>query len=153
MYRVGKFAHRHTFETAAAAVAVVALAGTMFAYANQAAVATRESASARTLANATMFEIHDRIKDLPGSLDAREAIVRIGLTYLDRMLAEGSRDASLRLEVADAYRRMGELQGSVLASNKGDTDGALKSYRSGLKAPGLEHSRPQRRHTQCGRCD
>ncbi len=134
MYRVRKFARRHMFGTAAATIAVISLTGALVAYAYQARVAKRESASARSLANAMMFEVHDRIKDLPGSLEAREAIVRLGLNYLDRILAEGSRDAALRREVASAYRRLGELQGSVLASNKGDTEGAMKSYRTGLKA-------------------
>jgi len=134
MYRATKFVRRHRGAVAAAVTMTVALSSGVVAYARQADVARQQSGEARALANAMMFDIHDMVKDLPGALKARENIIRVGLGYLDRLSAQSFKDAGLRTDLASAYLRMGEVQGAVMGSHTGDTEGALTSFRKGLQA-------------------
>lgn len=97
------------------------------------AVAAEKSAAARfnqvrSLANTFIHEIHDAIVDLPGSTKARELLVKTALEYLDRLAADAGGDDALQLELATAYVRIGDVQGSVRQANLGDTNGAMKSH-------------------------
>ena len=83
----------------------------------------------REVANSLMFEIHDSIRDLPGSTPARKLLVDRSLRYLDNLSREASGDASLQRELAAAYEKVGDVQGSPYFANLGDTPGALASYR------------------------
>jgi predicted Ser/Thr protein kinase len=138
-YRAGKFARRHRLALAAAAVAVLALTGGVAATVREARRARRAEASAerrfqevRTLANAFLFELHDEIRDLPGSTKARALLVRRGLEYLDRLSRESAGDRALRRELAEAYLRVGDVQGNPYMANLGDIPGALASYEKAI---------------------
>lgn len=102
-------------------------------------IASRERARAeqrfddvRRLANAYLFEVHDSIRDLPGSTPARQLLVTRGLEYLDKLAAEGQNRADLRREIANGYIRLGDVQGRPLNPNLGDTTNALASYQKAL---------------------
>jgi non-specific serine/threonine protein kinase/serine/threonine-protein kinase len=86
----------------------------------------------RTLANSLLFEIHDSIQDLPGSIPARKLLVESALRYLDDLAKESANDPSLQRELAIAYKRVGDVQGYPFRANLGDTSGALKSYTKAL---------------------
>jgi non-specific serine/threonine protein kinase/serine/threonine-protein kinase len=145
-YRSGKFIARHRIGVSAAAVAILAILGGAVATAWQARAAQRQAAIAgaeraraerrfndvRKLANAMIFEVHDSIEDLPGATRARRLIVERALTYLDSLAQESRDDASLQRELADAYRRIGDLQGGPYTANLGDTPAALRSYQRAL---------------------
>jgi eukaryotic-like serine/threonine-protein kinase len=95
--------------------------------------AERRFNDVRALANSLMFEVHDSIKDLPGSTPARKLIVDRALQYLNRLAAESQGDISLQRELAEAYERVGLVQGRYLQSSLGDTQGSLDSYRKALQ--------------------
>jgi serine/threonine protein kinase len=102
-YRAGKFIGRHTAGVAAALLVVLALIAGIIATSYQAHVANIERARAehrfnevRSLANAMMFEVHDKIAQLPGSTPARELIVGKALEYIDNLAHEAAGDPSLR---------------------------------------------------------
>jgi eukaryotic-like serine/threonine-protein kinase len=135
-YRAGKFARREKKIVAAAALLVLSLAGGMIASLREARIARLERARAerrfndvRTLADSLVFDVNDAIKDLPGSTSARELVVSKALTYLDGLAQEANGDLSLQRELAAAYERVGEVQGSFDNSNLGNTAGALASYK------------------------
>ena len=132
LYRTTKFVRRHPVGVAATVVVLCSMGFGLVAYARQAAIAKRQSAEARRLANAMIFNVHDKVQNLNGSLPARQEIVRLGLDYLDRMAAEAGEDAALRLEIAAGYNRLGNVQGDVFVAHTGDSNGALASYRKGL---------------------
>ncbi len=127
-YRTGKFARRHKYSIAAAALLVASLVGGIVATTYQARRADRRFQQVRRLANSFLFDHYERIKNLPGSLPAREALVRTSLEYLDSLAGEAAGDASLQQELAEAYRRVGDVQGHVLSGNLGNTTAALQSY-------------------------
>jgi eukaryotic-like serine/threonine-protein kinase len=131
-YRTAKFVLRHRTGLAATAIVIVALLSGMGMTLVQKRRADRRFNDVRTLANSLLFEIHDSIRDLPGSTPARKLIVDRALTYLDRLSAEGGNDLSLMRELATAYERVGEVQGHYLQNSLGDTAGSLRSYQKAL---------------------
>ncbi|HUD66484.1 MAG TPA: protein kinase [Candidatus Sulfotelmatobacter sp.] len=132
-YRTAKFVLRHRTGLAATAIVIVALLAGMAMTLVQKRRADRRFNDVRTLANSLLFEIHDSIRDLPGSTPARKLIVDRALTYLDSLSAEGGNDLSLMRELATAYERVGEVQGHYLQNSLGDTAGSLRSYQKALK--------------------
>ena len=79
--------------------------------------AERRFNDVRKLANSLMFEIHDSIRDLPGSTPARKLLVDRALQYLDSLYAEGGNDPSLMRELGFAYERVGDVQGYFFFGN------------------------------------
>ncbi|MGJ5815150.1 protein kinase domain-containing protein [Paludibaculum fermentans] len=131
-YRARKFVLRNRGVLAAGFAVAAALTGGVIVSAHEAAVARQRFGQTRKLANALIFDVYDRVKPLPGSLPAREAIVRTGMEYLDNLSASARDDGDLRVELAGAYERMGEVQGNILGSHNGDTTGAQASFRKAL---------------------
>jgi len=138
-YRAGKFAIRHKLGVAATAITLLAVLGGVAATVREARIAAANERRAeqrfndvRTLANSLMFEIHDAIRDLPGSTSARRLLVTRALEYLDRLSEQSKGDVSLQKELAAAYERVGDVLGYPYAANLGDKPGALQSYRKAL---------------------
>ncbi len=138
-YRALKFVERHTVAVATVAIAGVWVAAGVAAIMWQAGVAQAERRVAerrfedvRKLANSLLFEIHDAMADLPGSTAAREILVRRALEYVDALASESAADATLQLDLAAAYQRIGDVQGNPTNANLGDISAAEESYRKGL---------------------
>ena len=132
-YRTRKFVRRHRTGVAA----VVTLAATLVA---GVAVSTMEALRAqrrfdevRHMAHAVLYDIYDSIRDLPGSLKGREVVVKTALQYLDGLASETARDTDLQLELAEAYQRVGDVQGSALSSSLGQSAQAAISYSKAMK--------------------
>ena len=134
-YRAGKFVRRHRLGVAAAALVLLAIVGGIVATLWQARIARAERATAekrfndvRSLAGSFLFEFSPLIENLPGSVPARELLVRRALEYLDRLSRDAAGDLELQREVAAAYAKVGDVQGNPYSPNLGDTRGALQSY-------------------------
>ena len=134
-YRARKFVRRHRVGAAATALVLAALSGGLWATLREArharaaeARAERRFNDVRRLANSFLFEFHDAIRDLPGSTAARALVVRRALEYLDSLSQESAGDRTLRRELAEAYRRVGDVQGNPFMANLGDAQGAAASY-------------------------
>jgi serine/threonine protein kinase len=138
-YRATKFVARHKAAVAASALVLVALLAGLIITLHEARVAQNERARAerrfndvRKLANSLMFEVHDSIRDLPGTLPARKLLVSRAQEYLDSLSQEAGGDTALQRELAAAYDRVGDLLGYTGAANLGDYPGALQSYEKAL---------------------
>jgi non-specific serine/threonine protein kinase/serine/threonine-protein kinase len=129
LYRARKFVARHAWGVAVAAL------GTLLSLAAGALIwwegwqARRHFNDLRQLAHAVVFDLHDAIQDLPGSTGARQLLVERALVYLKNLDATGGNNRDLQLELALAYGKIGEVQGSPGRANLGDLAGALVSYR------------------------
>jgi len=131
-YRTSKFVTRHKASVAAAlAIAAILIAG-MLVTLREARIAQRRFNDVRQLANSLIFDVHDSIKDLPGSTPARKIIADRALQYLDSLSRESGGDLGLQRELANAYERLGLVQGHYLQNNLGDTKGSLLSYQKAL---------------------
>jgi eukaryotic-like serine/threonine-protein kinase len=137
--RAVKFVRRHRAGVAAAAAAVLSLLTGIAVAVREARIAEahRRRAEARfedvrRLANSVIYEFHDAIGNLPGATSARRLLVARALQYLDRLAEEARDDVALKRELADAYRRLGQVQGGGVGANLGDTSGALASFGKAL---------------------
>jgi eukaryotic-like serine/threonine-protein kinase len=138
-YRASKFVSRHKAAVTGAAMVLITLVAGLVITVHEARIAQLEKARAerrfsdvRQLAHSLLFEIHDAIKDLPGSTEARALLVKRALEYLDSLSQESHGDASLQRELGAAYERVGDVQGQALQANLGDKAGAMASYKKAL---------------------
>jgi len=127
-YRVRKFAQRHRNQLLAAGLVIACLVAGIVVSLREAGVARANLAEARRLANVFVFDVHDAVRDLPGSTRARRLIVETGLRYLDNSAKISRGDWQLKAELANAYQRVGDVQGDVTGANLGNTTEALDSY-------------------------
>jgi non-specific serine/threonine protein kinase/serine/threonine-protein kinase len=134
-YVLSRLVRRHAVTFAVAVVALVAVVVSGGVSVWQARVAERERARAearftevRQLANSLVFTVHDAVAPLDGSTPVRQAIVQEALSYLERLSAEPGGDPTLRLDMAEAYTRVGYLQGDPQRPNLGDRAGAILSF-------------------------
>lgn len=135
LYQLRKFARRRKGPVLAAgviAVALVVASVVSIAFAvnaqRQRALAEQRLEDVRSLANTMLFDLHDLIEPLPGALEARQRLVETGLAYLDRLAATAGADPELLEELAEAYFRIGDIQGNPRRANLGDAQAALTSY-------------------------
>ncbi|HEY1265060.1 MAG TPA: protein kinase, partial [Terriglobales bacterium] len=131
-YRAGKFIKRHKAAAAASLIVVLTLLGGMAMTLREKRIAEHRFNDVRKLANSLIFEVHDSIRDLPGSTEARKLLVSRGLQYLDSLNSEAKGDQSLQEELATAYEKVGDVLGYPYGANLGDTAGALQSYRKAM---------------------
>jgi tetratricopeptide (TPR) repeat protein len=96
--------------------------------------AERRFNDVRKLASSVIFEMNDGIENLPGSTPVRRLLVTRALEYLDSLAKEAQGDASLQLDLALAYVRVGDLQGGPSVANLGDIQGAFASYQKAHNA-------------------
>ena len=128
-YRASKFLKRHWLGVGVGALVAVLLIGLTAGMFVQWREARLRFDDVRALANSLIFGVYDSVRDLPGSLAARQRVAEMARVYLDRLAADRQPDDGLRLELATAYRKLGDIQGQPYKSSLGDTAGALESYR------------------------
>ncbi|MBK7934269.1 MAG: serine/threonine protein kinase [Pyrinomonadaceae bacterium] len=146
-YRSGKFLRRHKIGVAAGTLVILSIITGIVFTLWQANVARRERDRAekrfqdvRQLSNSLLFEIAPKIERLQGSTEARELLVVRALVYLDSLAAETQGDTVLQSELADAYQKIGDLQGNPRRPNLSDFAGAIESY---LKSRAILEKLPQ----------
>ncbi len=134
-YRTRKFISRHKVAVAAGVLVALSLVGGTGVALWQAKRAAEKEALAwkrfedtRKLAHSILFEFYDAIKNVGGTTPAQELLVKRALEYLDRLAKEAGDDPSLRIELAQAYLRVGDVQGNIFSGNRGDSRGAKESY-------------------------
>lgn len=93
----------------------------------------------RNLIQRFLFDLDAAVADLPGTSNARRVLAKTSLEYLDAMSREAGLQPGLQRDLAVAYERVGELQGSTTKQSLGDTAGALTSYR---KAAAIRRALP-----------
>src|SRR5580658_746953 len=132
-YRARKFLSRNKLGVAAVGLIFITLAGGVVSTRIEQARTQARFNDVRALANSILFEISDAIRDLPGSTPARLLLVERAHTYLDKLAHESGDDPSLERELAEAYKKVGEVQYRVGYPNLGDITGALASARKELE--------------------
>jgi serine/threonine protein kinase/tetratricopeptide (TPR) repeat protein len=138
-YRFSKYFGRHRAGVLGALIALISLVagGSVATWQavearSQRAKAERRFNEVRGLANSVVFELHDAIKNLPGATPARELLVSRGLMYLDQLSNDAKGDNGLQGELADAYERIGDIQGGLNSANLGQAEKSFESYRKAL---------------------
>ncbi|MCZ2146570.1 MAG: protein kinase [Bryobacterales bacterium] len=123
LYRVRKFARRNAAILAVTLAAFCALTAAG-AYAWRERIqGTQRLEEARSMANYLLFDLYDRINELPGSTAVRARMASQAQTHLDR-LAGMAGDAGLWLEAAAGYNRLAAILGVSGSSSVGQTQSA-----------------------------
>ena len=128
-YVFGRFVLRNRIAVATACAVALLLAAATVVNIRQSRIATRRFEDVRKLASTTLFQIHDAVAPLAGSTSVRKMIAANALEVLDKLSRETSGDRDLELELAEAYQRLGDVQGFHAQANLGDPQGAMASYR------------------------
>jgi len=131
-YRASKFITRHKAGVAGAALVAMILVAGLVITMHEARIAERRFNDVRSLSNSLIFDVHDSIKDLPGSTPARKIIVDRALQYLNVLAQQSAGDVGLQRELATAYERVGSVQGDYLENNLGDAEATMASYKKAL---------------------
>lgn len=135
LYRFRKFITRH--RTASAFAALVLLLSVFAAWqAVSATLARREAehrfSEIRQLARFVIFDYQDGIRNLSGATAIREKMVDDGAAFLDRLVADNPRDPELRLELARAYDRLGDVKGNFFTPSLANATRAHEFYEKAL---------------------
>ncbi len=131
-YRAGKFIRRNRLAVAATTLVMLSLIGGVAMTNYQARRAERRFQQVRKLANTFLFDFYNKIANLPGSTEAREAVAKTGLEYLDSLAQEAKGDPGLQIELAEGYMRLGEVQGGFRSAGLEQLGPAIESYRKAL---------------------
>lgn len=132
VYRTRKFLRRYRAWTVAACVVALVLIAGASALMVEVRTVGRRSLEIQHLADTLLSDIQNRIQPLPGSTAVQEALVKTSLEYLDRLAQESGNDSSLLLDLAQAYQKIGDVQGYTIRPSLGHRTDALNSYRKGL---------------------
>jgi eukaryotic-like serine/threonine-protein kinase len=139
-YRARKFVRRNRWATAFAAASVVALTSVTIFALHQAQQATLEKNRAEThfsnvrkLANASIFEVPNAIKKLPGSAKVQKQLIENAIKYLDGLAAEKEHDVRILAELGAGYVSLSQIEGSAITqSNLGNVKAGRKSLELGV---------------------
>ncbi|MBS1787547.1 MAG: protein kinase [Acidobacteria bacterium] len=131
-YRTGKFVRRNRTAVGAAAIVLLSLTAGLIVANYQARRAERRFQQVRKLANTFLFDFHDKIQNLPGATGARELVAQTGLEYLNSLAQEAGDDPALLLDLAQAYMKVGDVQGDPWTPNLGHSVEAMQSYQRSL---------------------
>jgi tetratricopeptide (TPR) repeat protein len=132
-YRAAKFITRNRLPLALATLLMVSLVAGIVSTAREAERANRRFREMRGLARTILFDVHDKLQSLPGSTEARALMITKVAASLDNLSKEAAGDLSLRRELAQAYEKIGDVEGSPFFPNLGKTDAALASYKKALE--------------------
>ena len=83
------------------------------------------------LADRTLFAVHDSVAKLPGSMAARQEIVKTTLEYLEHLESESGLNDEIRIALAAAYYKVSLIQGNVYGPSMQDFAGAEASLLKG----------------------
>lgn len=143
-YRAGKFIRRNRLVLAAASIVVASLVGGIVIAVSQARRAERRLTQMVELANRSLFDVHSAIERLPGATEARREIVKTTVAFLENLSKDVGSNDDVRLSLATAYWRLGDVQGYPDKPNLGDMKGALASYKKAAEfLEPLRSKRPQ----------
>jgi tetratricopeptide (TPR) repeat protein len=138
-YRAGKFVRRNKLALGAAGLLSATVMAGIGGIVWQARIANAERHRAearaedlRKLSNSLLSEIDEAIQKIPGSTPAQKLLVGTVLEHLDRAARDSSGDAEMAVDLADAYIRLGNVQGNPYDQNIGDAQGALTSLGKAL---------------------
>jgi eukaryotic-like serine/threonine-protein kinase len=96
------------------------------------AKAERRLGDLRSLVTTLLFDLHDGIRDLAGSVSTRRLVLAKAQQYLESLSHESSGDLQLQRELASAYEKTGDLLHDALGP--GGVDGSsLANYQKAFQ--------------------
>lgn len=131
-YRARKFIARRRYLVGAASALLIVAASGFIATVRQRSIAEERFSEVRRLARYQLFDLYDQAELIPGTLRLRSSMAAGSLSYLDRLAGQRNLDPELAVEVAQGYRRLGDLQGNFAKATLGNPAEAIRIYQRGL---------------------
>lgn len=131
-YRLTKFLRRNWVAVGATAAVITALGIGIGIAMWQARRAERQFSNVRQLANTFLFDFETSIHNVSGTTKARLLVVHTATEYLNRLEADAAGNRQLLRELADSFKKLGDIQGKLTVGNVGQYKDAVTSYRKSL---------------------
>lgn len=152
-YRIGKFAGRQRWSIAAVFLVVSSLLIGIVATIQQSRRAEIEriraeqrSEDLRSISKSLVFDVHDAIRNLAGSLPARKILLEKAVEQLQLLARDAADNPNLQAELAQAYFNVGEMQQAA-----GDVSKAEEFHRRAVAIyQELQAQNPHNQNYSCG---
>ena len=95
----------------------------------QTGIAQQRLTNTLEVAHNSLFQITDELAKVNGTEAVRAKVAARTLDYLNLLKAQAGNDPRVLEVLANAYDKLGDVQGSVVMPSLGDTDAAIASYR------------------------
>lgn len=135
-YRLRKYIRRNALVVALSSAGVLAilggLLGTTLQYrrADAARVRTvRHFDQVRSLAQYMLFDMNEKLRLTPGTLDIRQQVVDVGQHYLEQLAGDEDAPLDVQLDVVRGYVQLAALWGEPRTANLGDRPRAIEALR------------------------
>jgi eukaryotic-like serine/threonine-protein kinase len=129
VYLSKKFIQRHREAVVLAACALLLVPAVSFlVYSRLSRIAERRAKQVRILADSAISDMTDKLQHSSASTETQAAIFQSALHFLDGLRKSSGDDPRLLLELSKAYLRVGDLEGSPLVADLGNSDAAVTSY-------------------------
>ncbi len=122
-YRARKFLARHGRALSAASL-LVAL-GLYAAYSR--VESQRRFEEARLMANYLLFDLYDKVNELPGSTLVRARMAQQAQSELDRLAALSGQNEAIQLETVNGFNRLADIYAVSGSSSLGETKAAAQA--------------------------
>jgi hypothetical protein len=120
-YRARRFVQRHTLSSVAACLACAAILAGIGVSIYEARRAQHRFNQVRELANQSIFDFERLIRDVPGTLAARQKMAATARNYLANLSSEANGDRALTRELAESHFLLSRAEYSA-----GQSEAALK---------------------------
>ena len=141
VYRLSKFVKRHRTAVLMTCATLVVIICAIFFDSWQSRRAARQVNQIETLADSTISDMTEKLQQSSTSVETQAALFHSALDYLDKLTQSSGNDPHVLLELAKAYERVGDLEGSPLVANLGNRGTAIQSYQEALRAALEAHAR------------
>jgi eukaryotic-like serine/threonine-protein kinase len=116
-YRFSKFVQRHKSGVLVGALVSILILSISAIAVRQSIVATRANRKSeerlkdiREVAKSLMTETNDSLQKIPGNVGVQKALTEKSVALLDKLASDETNDATLLVELADAYTKLAEIQ-------------------------------------------
>lgn len=118
LYVTSKFLRRYWLPVAASLIVFASLSAGIYVANHERRIAEERFTQLRQL-SVRIFDLDKNIRDLPGSIEARQRLVSAALEYLNGLAADTRGSAELERELAEGYWRVARIQGVPTELNLG----------------------------------
>ena len=94
--------------------------------------AERSLSRARTLANESLFTVHDSLRNVPGTTPARALVAEKVAVALDEMANDTQQNADLMREAGQSWSRLAIIQSQTASASTGEITKADASFRRAI---------------------
>jgi non-specific serine/threonine protein kinase/serine/threonine-protein kinase len=134
LYRTRLFVRRNRFPLAFWGVVLLVLCTSLSLW-QMTRTAAEERRRAEKLGNSIhefsytlLGPLQDDVRNSPGATPVRMMVARTGVAFLNNLVEQSRSNPSLAVELAQAYTKLGDIQGNPAGPNLGDEAGARASY-------------------------